>query len=133
MPTVFASIIAGEIPARFVYRDERCVSFMDVRPLARGHALVVPREEIDHWTDLDVGLASHLMAVAHRVGNAQMELLRPARIGLVIAGFEVPHVHVHVVPVNSMADLDFRNADSSPDADDLDWLCAELAGRLAAG
>jgi len=133
MPTVFASIIAGEIPARFVYRDERCVSFMDVRPLARGHALVVPREEINHWTDLDVGLASHLMAVAHRVGNAQMELLRPARIGLVIAGFEVPHVHVHVVPVNSMADLDFRNADSSPDADDLDWLCAELAGRLAAG
>lgn len=133
MPTVFASIIAGEIPARFVYRDERCVSFMDVRPLARGHALVVPREEINHWTDLDVGLASHLMAVAHRVGNAQMELLQPARIGLVIAGFEVPHVHVHVVPVNSMADLDFRNADSSPDADDLDWLCAELAGRLAAG
>jgi len=133
MPTVFASIIAGEIPARFVYRDERCVSFMDVRPLARGHALVVPRDEIDHWTDLDVGLASHLMAVAHRVGNAQMELLRPARIGLVIAGFEVPHVHVHVVPVNSMADLDFRNADPSPDADDLDWLGAELSGRLAAG
>lgn len=131
MPTVFASIIAGDIAARFIHRDELCVSFMDVRPLARGHALVVPREEVDHWTDLDVDLASHLMTVAHRVGNAQMDLLGPARIGLVVAGFEVPHVHVHVVPLSSMADLDFRNADPSPDADDLDWLCAELSSRLA--
>ncbi len=133
MAGIFASIISGDIPARFIFRDDTCVSFMDARPLARGHALVVPRAEIDQWTDLPPEVASHLMAVAQRVGNAQMELLSPARIGLVIAGFEVPHTHVHVVPVNSMADFDFRKADPSPDPDDLDWLCEQLSAMLAAG
>jgi histidine triad (HIT) family protein len=128
--SIYTRIIDGEIPGRFIWRDDICVSFLDIRPLARGHALVVPRQEIDQWTDLDPATAAHLVEVAHAVGRAQKALLSPARIGLMIAGFEVPHVHVHVVPMNSMAALDFAQADTNPDQDDLDRLQASLAEAL---
>ncbi|MBT5137823.1 MAG: HIT family protein [Acidimicrobiaceae bacterium] len=131
MPTIFTRIINGEIPGRFVCQDDICVAFLDVRPLARGHVLVVPRDEVDHWVDLSPDVASHLMVVAQRVGRAQRELLSPARIGMLIAGFEVPHVHVHVVPMDSMAALDFSNANPNPDQGDLDRLQIDLAGLLA--
>ena len=121
----------GDIPARMLFEDETCVSFLDVRPLAPGHALVVPREEIDQWTDLSPATSTHLMAVPHRIGQAQKAVFAPARIGLMIAGFEVPHAHVHVVPMNSMAQLDFVNADESPDQDLLDQHLAALQEALA--
>ncbi|MCY4663983.1 MAG: HIT family protein [Acidimicrobiaceae bacterium] len=131
MPSIFTRIIDGEIPGRFVWRDEVCVAFMDVRPLNRGHVLVVPRAEVDHWVDLDGATVAHLMAVAHRVAEAQQSAgLAPDRVGLMIAGFEVPHVHVHVVPISTMAHLDFSSADTSPDPDDLDAAAASLRERL---
>ena len=132
MPSIFTRIIHGEIRGRFVWRDDLCVAFMDVRPLNRGHVLVVPRAEVDHWLDLDSETVAHLMAVAHRVGAAQQAVgLAPARVGLMIAGFEVPHVHVHVVPISNMAHLDFANADPSPDPDDLDTAAELLREQLA--
>ena len=129
MGSVFTRIIDGEIPARFVWKDEVCVAFMDVRPLNRGHVLVVPRAEVDHWVDLDSAAVCHLTSVAHRIASAQQSVLGPGRVGLIIAGFEVPHAHVHVVPADSMAHLDFSQADSSPDPDDLDAV-AGLLGRF---
>ena len=132
MPTIFTRIIDGEIPARFVFQDSDCVAFLDVRPLTRGHCLVVPRSETDQWTDLSSQQAAHLTEVAHAIGNVQKRLLSPMRIGLMIAGFEVPHVHVHVVPMNSMSNLDFSKADASPDPEDLDQLRAQIAEGLAA-
>lgn len=130
MPSIFTRIIDGEIPGRFVWQDDVCVAFLDVRPLAHGHTLVVPRVEVGPLVDLDPTTVSHLMAVAHRVGRAQKELLAPARIGLMIAGFEVPHVHVHVVPMNEMGDLDFANADSRPDQHALDVIRERLETAL---
>ncbi|MEQ8842582.1 MAG: HIT family protein [Acidimicrobiales bacterium] len=130
MASIYTRIIDGEIPGRFIWQDETCVSFLDIRPLARGHALVVPRTEVDQWTDLDTITVQHLTGVAHRIGNAQKALLSPARIGLMIAGFEVPHVHIHVVPMDSMAALDFAQADTSPDQDDLDRLQLQLSDAL---
>lgn len=131
MPTIFTRIIDGEIPGRFVHTDDVCVAFMDVRPLAPGHVLVVPRTEVDHWTDLDADTAAHLMTVAQRIGQAQRDLLSPARVGLMIAGFEVPHVHVHVVPMNHMGDLDFSQADSNPDQAEIERIHAALSSALA--
>ena len=130
MASIFTRIIDGDIPGRFVWKDDVCVAFLDVRPLARGHVLVVPRAEVDQWTELDADTATHLMAVAHRVGRAQKVLLSPARVGLMIAGFEVPHVHVHVVPIDGMGDLDFAQADANPDPGDLDELRERLAAAL---
>ena len=134
MPSIFTRIIDGELPGRFVWRDDVCAAFMDVRPLNRGHVLVVPRVEVDHWVDLDSGTVAHLMGVAHRVAEAQQATgLAPDRVGLMIAGFEVPHVHVHVVPISTMAHLDFSHADTSPDPDDLDTVTALLQAELCAG
>ncbi len=132
MPSIFTRIINGEIPGRFVWRDDVCVAFMDVRPLNRGHVLVVPVAEVDHWVDLDSETVAHLMAVAHGVAAAQRAAgLAPDRVGLMIAGFEVPHVHVHVVPISTMAHLDFTQADTSPDPDDLDAVASLLREELA--
>ncbi len=130
MPTIFTRIIDGEIPGRFVHSDDVCVAFMDVRPLAPGHVLVVPRAEVDQWTDLETDTVAHLMTVAHRVGQAQRNVLSPARIGVMIAGFEVPHVHVHVVPMNDMSDLDFRQADPAPDQVEVERIHAALCEAL---
>ncbi len=130
MTSIFTRIIDGEIPGRFVWNDDTCVAFMDVRPLARGHVLVVPRAEIDQWTELPADAVSHLMSVAHTIGKAQKATFSPARVGLMIAGFEVPHVHVHVVPLQSMANLDFTQADSNPDQADLDAAHAALRAAL---
>lgn len=120
MATVFTKIITGEFPGRFVWRDERCVGFLSINPLAHGHALVVPIAEVDHWIDLDADLATHLMRVSHIIGQAQQQAFSPARVGLMIAGFEVPHTHLHVVPMASMANLDFSNAATHPDPAALD-------------
>ena len=91
MSTVFTKIIEGEIPGRFVWQDERCVAFLSIAPLAQGHTLVVPREEIDHWIDLPEDLAAHLMVVAQRIGKAIDAVWSPRRVGQMIQGFEVPH------------------------------------------
>lgn len=115
MATLFTRIIDGEIPGRFVWRDERCVVFLTIAPLRPGHVLVVPLEEVDHWLDLDPDVAAHLMRVAQVVGRAQMAAFSPARVGLIVAGLEVPHTHVHVIPIESEADLDFGRASSPSD------------------
>jgi histidine triad (HIT) family protein len=122
----------GEIPGRFVWSDEICIAMLDIRPLHPGHVLVIPRQEVDHWVDLEPESAAHLMTVAHHIGNAQKAVVGARRVGLMIAGFEVPHTHVHVVPIDSMADLDFRNADTSAKADELDSMADALSSALLA-
>ena len=133
MPTIFTRIIDGELPGRFVHRDDRAVAFLSINPLQVGHTLVVPVAEVDHWLGLDDDLAAHLLAVARRVGRAQQEVFAPVKVGLMIAGLEVPHVHLHVVPVFDVHDLDFANADPSPDPDVLDDAAERLRSALAAG
>ena len=115
MATIFTRIIAGELPARFVWKDDLCVVFLSNRPLRPGHSLVVPRAEIDHWLDLDVALLAHLAETAQAVGKAQMAGFTPARIGMMLAGLEVPHTHIHVVPIRGVNDLDFGKQDPNPD------------------
>jgi histidine triad (HIT) family protein len=115
MPTVFTRIIDGELPGNFVWKDDHCVAFLSNRPLRPGHTLVVPREEIDHWLDLEPDMLAHLMSTAQSIGRAQMTVFKPERIGLVLVGLEVPHVHFHVVPIRGPHDLDFDNQDPSPD------------------
>ena len=126
MSSVFTRIFRGELPARFVYQDERCAAFLSIAPLRPGHTLVVPRLEVDHWLDLEPDLAAHLMTVAQRVGQGQMLAFAPLRVGMMIAGLEVPHVHIHTVPIEGMADLDFGNADHRASAASL----ADAAARL---
>jgi len=130
MATVFTKILAGEIPGRFVWRDAHCAGFLSIHPLHRGHVLVVPLAEVDHWIDLDPALAAHLMRVARMIGQAQQTAFRPRRIGLMIAGFEVPHTHLHVVPMDGMQHLDFANADTRAKPEDLDAAAERIREEL---
>jgi histidine triad (HIT) family protein len=130
VPSVFSRIIAGELPAQFVWKDERSVVFLSNRPLRPGHALVVPREEIDHWLDLGADLLAHLATVAQTIGKAQMAGFKPARIGLMLVGLEVPHVHFHVVPIRGVHDMDFGNQDPNPDPAMMDQAAKTLRTEL---
>jgi diadenosine tetraphosphate (Ap4A) HIT family hydrolase len=132
VPSIFTRIIDGEIPGRFVWRDDRCVAFLTIAPLTPGHTLVVPIEEIDRWTDLPVDLAAHVFTVAHAIGQAVQSGFRPARVGLLIAGMEVPHAHVHVLPMNRESDLHFANADPDPAPEDLDAAADTIRRELRA-
>jgi histidine triad (HIT) family protein len=132
MATLFTSIINGDIPGRFVWRDDRAVVFLTIAPIRPGHALVVPIEEVDHWIDLDPDLASHLMVVAREVGQAQQAAFEPERIGLIVAGLEVPHTHLHLIPIDSEGDLSFSKADHSPDPAALDDAAERIRAALRA-
>jgi len=130
--SVFTQIIEGVLPARFVWRDERCVAFLTIAPLRPGHTLVVPRAEIDHWLDLPPELLAHLMSVAQAIGRALQHAFRPVKVGMVIAGLEVPHVHLHLIPIDDLRDLDFSRANKNPDPAALDAAAARIRTALRA-
>lgn len=130
MSTVFSKILSGEWPGHFVYRDERCAAFLSINPIRPGHTLVVPVAEVSHWVDLDPESNAHLIKVAQRVGRAQMAVFRPDRIGLMVAGFEVPHTHLHVIPISTEGDLSFANAARSVDHPELSTIAAKLKAAL---
>ena len=130
MPSIFTRIIQGELPGRFVHRDDRCVAFLSIAPLSHGHTLVIPIEEVDHWIDLKPDLAQHLMSVAQKVSQAMQRAFKPRKIGLMIAGLEVPHTHLHLVPIHQLHDLDFARQNRNPDPTDLDRAAAEIRQQL---
>ena len=132
MPSIFSRIIAGELPGTFVWKDDRCVAFLSIAPMMPGHTLVVPRDEVDHWIDLDPDLAAHLFTVAQQIGKAQDLEWHPARIGMLIVGEEVPHTHVHVVPINEVGELSFGAIDRGPSAESLDAAAAAIRDQLRA-
>ncbi len=130
MASVFTHIINGTLPARFVWKDEQSVAFLSNRPLRIGHTLVVCRREVDHWLDLEPDLAKHLMSVAQSIGKALQVGFRPEKVGLMIAGLEVPHVHLHLVPIQTLHDLDFANQDPNPDPAAMDRAAATIRAAL---
>lgn len=126
MPTIFTRIIEGDLPGTFVWRDERSVAFLSINPLRAGHTLVVPIQEVDRWIHCPPDLRDHLMGVAQTIGTAIDDVWDPERVGLIIAGLEVPHLHLHVVPIWGVDDLDFANAAASVTREELD----DAAGRI---
>jgi histidine triad (HIT) family protein len=132
MPTLFTRIIDGEIPGTFVWRDELCAAFLSINPLRRGHTLVVPRQEVDHWIDCPPDLANHLFTVSRQIGTALQTAFRPTRVGLMIAGLEVPHLHLHLVPMDGVHDLDFANAATSVEREELETAADMIRSELRA-
>lgn len=130
MPSVFTLIINGDLPGHFLWSDEQCVAFLSINPITDGHALVVPRAEVDHWLDLDAETNAHLMQVSHHIGGAVQAVFSPERVGLMIAGFEVPHTHVHVMAINTMGDMNFANAATDVDHGQLAGFASDLRAAL---
>jgi len=130
MASIFTRIINGELPGRFVWKDARAVAFLTINPVKPGHLLVVPRVEVDHWIDLDSGLSRHLMDVCQAVGKAIQRAFEPAKVSSVIVGLEVPHVHIHLIPIDAISDLDFSKADPNPRPEDLDSAAERVRDAL---
>ncbi|MBP7240068.1 MAG: HIT family protein, partial [Saprospiraceae bacterium] len=109
MATIFSKIISGEIPCYKVAEDDRCLSFLDIRPIVFGHTLVIPKVEVDYIFDMDDEYLAHMHVFAKRVARVLREEVPCLRIGVMVAGLEVPHAHIHLVPMHSIGDLSFTN------------------------
>jgi diadenosine tetraphosphate (Ap4A) HIT family hydrolase len=131
MTTVFTKIINRELPGRFVYEDDEVVAFLTIQPMTQGHTLVVPRAEIDQWQDTDKAAFSRVMSVAQLIGKAVCRAFDAQRAGVIIAGLEVPHLHVHVFPTRSLSDFGFANVDNNPSPASLDEAQAKIKAALA--
>jgi histidine triad (HIT) family protein len=129
VPSIFSRIVAGEIPAHKLREDDRFLAFLDVRPIRAGHTLVIPKQEIDELFDLPDDLLGDLFVFARPVAAAIKAESGAARVGVAVVGVEVPHAHVHLVPLDDVHDIDFRRAQPA-DQDELAALAARLRARI---
>lgn len=114
MPSIFSRIIAGEIPCYKVAEDDRFIAFLDVNPVTQGHTLVVPKHEVSYLFDLDDDEYVGLQLFAKRVAKGLREAIPCKRIGVTVIGLEVPHAHIHLLPISSEADMDFHHKSTLP-------------------
>jgi diadenosine tetraphosphate (Ap4A) HIT family hydrolase len=131
MATVFTKIINRELPGRFVYEDDDIVAFLTIAPMTQGHTLVVPRAEIDQWQDVEPAVFNKVMAVSQLIGKAVCKAFGAHRAGVIIAGLEVPHLHIHVFPAYNLTDFGFAHVDHNPSRESLDEAQAKIKAALA--
>lgn len=131
MASVFTMIINRDIPGRFVYEDDDVVAFLTIEPMTPGHTLVVPRAEVDNWQNVEPALFHKVMDVSQRIGKAVCTAFGADRAGVIIAGLEVPHLHVHVFPARNLADFGFAHVDRNPSRESLDEAQKRIKAALA--
>jgi diadenosine tetraphosphate (Ap4A) HIT family hydrolase len=131
MASIFTKIINRELPGRFVYEDDDVVAFLTIEPMTQGHTLVVPRAEIDQWQDVEPAVFNKVMAVSQLIGKAVCMAFDVERAGVIIAGLEIPHLHVHVFPARDLADFGFANVDQNPSQESLDEAQAKIKAAVA--
>ena len=129
MTSVFSLIIEGQIPGNFVWKDDVAVAILTIQPIRQGHVLVIPRMEVDQWTDLPEDVMAHLTHVSQKISHALKLAFPCKRIGMMIAGLEVPHTHIHLVPMDSMEDLSFAHAKNA-DAEMLTMTAEKISSLL---
>lgn len=130
MASIFTRIINGEIPCHRVAEDDRFIAFLDVRPLKPGHTLVVPKKEVDYIFDLDEETLAGMMLFAQKVASAMKEVIECKRIGVAVIGLEVPHAHIHLVPITRESDLLFTNPRVSPSAEENERLARAISEHV---
>ncbi|HNR42016.1 MAG TPA: HIT family protein [Bacteroidales bacterium] len=130
MATIFTRIIRGEIPCHKIAEDERFFAFLDINPLREGHTLVIPKTETDYFFDLDDDTLAGLIVFSKKVAKAIREVIPCNRIGVAVIGLEVPHVHVHLVPMDSMEDINFRNPKLRLSSDELNSLAEKISSKV---
>jgi histidine triad (HIT) family protein len=129
MSSLFTRIINGEIPCHKIWEDDRFFAFLDIRPIRPGHALIIPKVEVDRFFDLDEDLLGGIMVAAKPIAAAIEKVIPCNRIGVIVAGLEVPHAHVHLVPMDAISDLDFKKAKEA-DPGELAALAEKIRSEL---
>lgn len=131
MATVFSKIVAGEIPCHKIAEDSEFFAFLDIHPVATGHTLVIPKEEVDYLFAIDDAKLGRMMAFAKRIARAQEQAIPCQRIGLTVIGLEVPHAHIHLVPITHESDMYFDRPKGTPTNDELAATAAAIREKLA--
>ncbi len=131
MASIFSKIVSGEIPAHKVAEDDRYLAFLDINPLMMGHTLVIPKKEVDYIFDLDDELYQGLLLFAKRIAEGIKKACPCERIGVAVVGLEVPHTHVHLIPINAIDDMNFSRPKLQPSSAQLAEVAAKIRGALA--
>ena len=130
MASIFMRIIRGEIPCYKIAEDEHCLAFLDINPLAKGHTLCIPKKEVDYIFDLDSDTYALLMAFSKKVSVGLEKTVECERIGMTVIGLEVPHAHVHLIPINSITDMDFSQPKLSLSSHEMQELARKISRRI---
>lgn len=129
MASLFTKMLQGEVPFYKVAEDDRFFALLDIRPVKRGHTLVIPKQEVDYIFDMEDALLGDLMIFAKKVARVLKAVISCKKVGVMVAGLEVPHTHIHLIPMDAIPDLSFSNARAA-DPQDLENLAAELRGKF---
>ena len=129
--TVFSKIVAGEIPCYKVAEDKDFLAFLDINPLAKGHTLVIPKKEVDYIFDLDTEPYTGLMAFARRVAKALKKAIDCQRVGVAVLGMEVPHTHVHLIPLQKESDMNFSNPKKEFSSDEMSAIADQISSQVS--
>lgn len=130
MASIFTRIVKGEIPCHKICEDENYLAFLDINPLVRGHTLVIPKREIDYLFDLEDELLAGMMVFAKKVALAIDRVTDCKRVGVVVLGLEVPHAHIHLIPINSLYDTEFSRPKLKLSAEELDQIAKKIRSAL---
>ena len=130
MASIFTKIINREIPAHIIAEDNNYLAFLDIHPLVMGHALVVPKKEVDYIFDLDDETYIGLLNFSKKMAKAIEKVVPCARIGVTVIGLEVPHAHVHLIPINGIADMNFANSKLNPSQEELEAMAVKIGNAL---
>ncbi len=131
MASIFTKIVNGEIPCYKLAETEDYLAFLDIRPQVKGHTLVIPKKEMDYIFDIDDELLSGMLPFAKKVAHAIKEVVPCKRIGIAVLGIEVPHAHIHLIPINKVSDLRFDNVSPDMSAEEMQSLAAEIKNRVS--
>ncbi len=130
MATLFTRIVQGEIPAYKVAENDRFLAFLDINPLAKGHTLVIPKKETDYILDMEDEELAELMVFAKKVGRAIEKLVPCKRMGITVIGLEVPHTHIHLIPINSIYDMDFKQPKQKFTPEEMEQLSSAIQHEM---
>lgn len=130
MASIFSRIIAGELPSYKVYEDEDFYAFLDIRPMVKGHTLVIPKKEVDYLFDIESEEYVALMLTARKIAKAVKKAVPCIKVGMSVVGLEVPHAHVHLMPINAVSEMSFKNPVVSMSQEELAALAAEIAANI---
>ncbi len=131
MPTIFTRIIQGEIPCHKIAETSNCFAFLDIRPLAKGHTLVIPKTEVDYFFDLPQDIIHEIMDLSRKIAVAIKEVVPCTKVGISVIGLEVPHAHLHLVPITAIGDMNFSKEKMSLSDKEMAELATQIRSRIS--
>ena len=130
MATIFTRIVRGEIPSFKIYEDEHFYAFLDINPMTKGHTLVIPKKEVDYLFDIDDTMLSEMMVVSKKIAQAIKKAVQCNRVGMMVVGLEVPHAHIHLIPIQSEGDMNLSNKRVELSKEEFEKIAADIVSFL---